>query len=116
MRASSPVRSPLIRSTVRQIQHVMTFIRTLWYYAGLFTLAFVLSSVISVVPEAEHAMDILRVTLLVLAICSVVSALLLHRLLQKDPGAFIFTSKVPARIAMLVAIFLTLFLFLGLVG
>jgi len=94
----------------------MTFIRTLWYYAGLFTFALVLSSVISVIPEAEHAMAILRVTLVVLAFCSVVSALLLHRLLRKNPGAFIFTSKVPASVAMLVAIFLTLFLFLGLVG
>ena len=94
----------------------MTIIRTLWYLVGLFTLASICTSAISVAPGGERAMAILTIILLSLAVCTAVGALLLRRLHCRRPEAVVFTSKLLARLAVSVAVFLTIIVFLGVIG
>ena len=94
----------------------MTIVRTLWYLAGLFTFALAMTSVITVAPGGEGAIAIVMVILLSSAICCVLGALLLHHLHRRKPDASVFTSKVLLRVLVTAAVFLTLFVLLGVLG
>jgi hypothetical protein len=94
----------------------MSVIRTWWYLCGLFFVAFVGASFVTVVPRDISAWGIVRWVLLCLCICSGIIAGLLGYKRKKNPESFIFKSKIIAWFCIGIAVVLTMFLLMGLIG
>jgi hypothetical protein len=94
----------------------MTIIRVLWYLCGLFILAALFSSAMTVVPEMEYKRNIGCIILLVLAGISGVAAGGMKVRWKRTPSDAFLSSKFHARIAVGVAVILTIIVLLVSVG
>jgi hypothetical protein len=94
----------------------MILTRICWYLCGLFLVAEVFLSCISVTREGEVFIAIAMVTVIILAVISGLLAMLLSCQLARNPDSFIFRSKLISRAFIGIAAFLTLIVFFGSLG
>lgn len=94
----------------------MVLVRTCWYLCALFFVTLVLSSAVCVMPDAEAAWRYTKGVFFGLSILMGGAAVVLKVLFKDDPERGIFKSKVVSRICVVIAVVLTLAVFVGVVG
>jgi cobalamin synthase len=94
----------------------MSIVGITWYLSGLFFVATVLGSAMTVVPEVENFHAAIMLSVLVLAVASAAGAYLMTRHRRKHPNSRLFQSRAAARVATGIAIMLTVAVLLVVVG
>ena len=94
----------------------MTLIKTSWYLSIMLFLTAIVGSAICVVPSAQHMMNVILVVILSLSVISGIAAIILWRLYKTKPDSKLFNSKIIARAYVSLAVIVTLFFALAVIG